>query len=72
MEHRRELFRWAADRVRSNVKEGTWKAFCMTAVEEQELKQVARAIGSDNQCGVYRSRPYSGETPRRSAEVAER
>ena len=45
LEHRRELFRWAADRVKSSVKEATWKAFWMTAVEERAAETVATELG---------------------------
>ncbi|MEJ7595622.1 MAG: hypothetical protein WKF77_29280 [Planctomycetaceae bacterium] len=45
LEHRRELFRWAADRVKSSVKEATWKAFWMTAVEERAAETVASELG---------------------------
>ena len=44
-EHRQTLFQWAADRVKSSVKEVTWKAFWMTAVEEQVPETVARELG---------------------------
>ena len=45
LEHRRELFRWAADRVKSSVKEATWKAFWMTAVDERAAETVASELG---------------------------
>ena len=45
LEHRRELFRWAADRVRRSVKEATWKAFWMTAVEDKTAETVASELG---------------------------
>jgi RNA polymerase sigma factor (sigma-70 family) len=38
---RRELFRWASDRVKNCVKPQTWQAFWMTAVEDQEPESVA-------------------------------
>jgi RNA polymerase sigma factor (sigma-70 family) len=38
---RRELFRWASDRVKNCVKPQTWQAFWMTAVEDQEPETVA-------------------------------
>lgn len=44
-EHRRELFRWAADRVKCRVREVTWKAFWMTAVEDADPEQVAGRLG---------------------------
>ncbi len=45
MEHRRQLFRWAAERVQSAVKEATWQAFWRTAVDEQPVEQVASELG---------------------------
>ena len=45
LEHRRELFRWAADRVKCSVKEATWNAFWMTAVEERAAETVASELG---------------------------
>ena len=45
LEHRRELFRWAADRVKQTVKEATWNAFWMTAVEERDVEDVASQLG---------------------------
>ena len=44
LEHRRELFRWAADRVRNTVNEATWNAFWMTAIQEQTVEMVAREL----------------------------
>lgn len=44
-EHRRTLFQWAADRVKSSVKEVTWKAFWMTTVEEQSPEAAAQELG---------------------------
>ena len=44
-EHRQTLFQWAADRVKSSVKDVTWKAFWMTAVEELAPEAVARELG---------------------------
>ncbi|MEZ6061710.1 MAG: sigma-70 family RNA polymerase sigma factor [Planctomycetaceae bacterium] len=45
LEHRRELFRWAAERVKSNVRETTWKAFWLTAVEDHPVEMVADQLG---------------------------
>lgn len=44
-EHRRTLFQWAAERVKSSVKDITWKAFWMTAVEEQSPEAAAQELG---------------------------
>jgi RNA polymerase sigma factor (sigma-70 family) len=40
----RELFAWAAEKVRPTVAEGTWQAFWRTAVEGQSGKEVAAAL----------------------------
>ena len=45
MSHRRELFRWAADRVMSRVTPTTWQAFWLTSVEEQPAEDVAHTLG---------------------------
>ena len=42
MEYRRELFRWAADRVRQQVSERQWLAFWLTSVEDRAIADVAR------------------------------
>lgn len=44
LEHRRELFRWAAERVKAAVNEATWNAFWMTAIQEQTVEIVAREL----------------------------
>lgn len=44
LEYRRELFRWAAVKVRDTVAEATWQAFWMTAVEAQPIAEVAEAL----------------------------
>ena len=41
LEYRREVFRWAAERVRDQVKERTWNAFWMTSVEGRAIAEVA-------------------------------
>ena len=45
VEHRRQLFRWAAERVKSSVKEATWRAFWLTAVEATSPESVAAELG---------------------------
>lgn len=45
LEYHRELFRWAAERVRPKVAEETWKAFWLTSVEGESIKDVARGLG---------------------------
>ena len=44
LSHRRELFRWAAERVRSNVKQATWQAFWLTAVEDRSVEATAELL----------------------------
>ncbi len=40
-EHERRLFHWAAERVRGEVREATWRAFWLTAVEGRGPGEVA-------------------------------
>ena len=40
-EYQRELFRWAAEKVREQVSETQWKAFWLTSVENQAIAEVA-------------------------------
>ena len=40
-EYRRELFRWAAERVRQQVSERQWMVFWLTSVEERPIAEVA-------------------------------
>ncbi|QDU85124.1 RNA polymerase sigma factor RpoE [Planctomycetes bacterium Pla163] len=40
------LFRWAAARVRSEVRESTWHAFERTAVQGRSAEDVARELGT--------------------------
>jgi RNA polymerase sigma-70 factor (ECF subfamily) len=42
VEHRREVFRWAARQVRPEFQPETWDAFWLTAVEERDVAEVAR------------------------------
>ena len=54
-DHRRELFRWAAQRVRQNVTETTWQAFWLTAVQNQSVDDVALQLNL-NSGAVYIAR----------------
>jgi RNA polymerase sigma factor (sigma-70 family) len=45
LEHRRELFHWAAERVRGTVRDATWQAFWMTSIEERTPEAVASILG---------------------------
>jgi RNA polymerase sigma-70 factor (ECF subfamily) len=44
LEHRREVFRWAADRVRRSVADATWLAFWKSSVEQEPIERVARSL----------------------------
>ncbi len=44
MEYRRELFRWAAEKVRPTVTTSTWNAFWKTAVDSRPVADVAREL----------------------------
>jgi RNA polymerase sigma-70 factor (ECF subfamily) len=41
-EYRREVFRWAAERVRAEVSDRQWMAFWLTSVDEWPIADVAR------------------------------
>lgn len=43
-EYRRALFSWAAEQVRPDVREGTWRSFWMTAIDGQKPEQVAKEL----------------------------
>lgn len=45
LEHRRELFRWAAARVKQAVKQATWRAFWITSVEQRSVDEAALELG---------------------------
>jgi RNA polymerase sigma-70 factor (ECF subfamily) len=44
MEHRREVFRWAARQVRPEFQPETWDAFWLTAVDGRDVADVAREL----------------------------
>ena len=44
LEYRREVFRWAAEQVREQVKQSTWRAFWMTSVDGHAISDVAREL----------------------------
>ena len=45
LDYRRQLVRWAADRIRPLVSEVSWRAFCMTAIDGAGGDEVARQLG---------------------------
>ena len=44
-EHQRQLFAWAAEQVRGQFTEATWRAFWRTAVEGGDAAEVAKELG---------------------------
>jgi RNA polymerase sigma-70 factor (ECF subfamily) len=46
LEYRREVFRWAAAKVRENVAATTWQAFWQSSVEARPIAEVARDLGT--------------------------
>ncbi len=43
-EYKREMFGWAAEQIRGDFRESTWKAFWLSSVEGQPIKQVATKL----------------------------
>ena len=44
-EHHKRIFEWAAERVRGEVQESTWRAFWQTTVDGRSGKDVAAELG---------------------------
>lgn len=44
LEYRREVFRWAAEKVRRAVTEPTWQAFWQSSVESRPIAEVAQRL----------------------------
>jgi RNA polymerase sigma factor (sigma-70 family) len=44
-EHQSRLFHWAAQKARGQFRETTWQAFWRTAVEGQDVREVAGTLG---------------------------
>jgi len=56
-EYRRQLFRWATERIRHEFQESTWQAFWLTCVEQRPIAEVATELGmSTGSIYVARSR----------------
>jgi RNA polymerase sigma-70 factor (ECF subfamily) len=45
LEHERQIFAWAAEKIRNSFQPKSWQAFWLTAVENQPAEQVARELG---------------------------
>ncbi len=59
-EYRRRTFHWAAERVRGQFEDKTWRAFWLSSVEGQPIKMVAESLGlSAGAVYVARSRVMS-------------
>lgn len=70
LECRRRIFQWAAERVRRDCQETTWKAFWLTSVEGREIKAVAETLGM-TPGAVYVARSRVMERLRRMVEEVE-
>jgi RNA polymerase sigma-70 factor, ECF subfamily len=44
-EYRRSLFRWAAERIRPEFRDGTWDAFWLTTVDAMGVEEAGRTLG---------------------------
>jgi len=44
-QYQREVFRWAAEQIRGQFRETTWRAFWLSSVEQREIKEVAETLG---------------------------
>jgi RNA polymerase sigma factor (sigma-70 family) len=47
LEYRREVFRWAARRVRKEFRPDTWDAFWFTAIEGRSVADAAKELAKD-------------------------
>lgn len=45
LEYQREVFRWAAQQVKTQFQEDSWRAFWQTGVEGESIEDVAQALG---------------------------
>ncbi len=56
-EYNRQLFHWAADRIRGEFRNSTWEAFWLTAVDGKQIKEVAPQLGL-TVGAVYKARSH--------------
>jgi RNA polymerase sigma factor (sigma-70 family) len=47
LEYRREVFRWAARRVRKEFRADTWNAFWLTAIDGRSVTDAAKELSKD-------------------------
>lgn len=60
MEYRREVYRWAAEKVRASVASTTWQAFQLTHIEGVSIADAAKRLGmSVGNIYIARSRVIS-------------
>ena len=55
LEYRREIFQWAARKIRAEFTDTTWEAFWLTAVESKPAEEVGRLLGR-NRGSIYTAR----------------
>ncbi len=47
LEYRREVFRWAAHRIRKEFRADTWSAFWLTAIDGRSIADAAKELAKD-------------------------
>ena len=45
LEYERQLFKWAADKVKNSFQDDNWKAFWLSAVEGKSIEKVSKQLG---------------------------
>ena len=69
--HQQQIFRWAAERVRGDFNETTWRAFWMTAVQGVSVKEVAEECGITVSAVYINKSRVTGRIRERVAELLE-